>query len=151
MLLGWKDLWEDNVFPWHKEDVHPKLMQNLDILVQTAGKSDPKNCKFFVPLCGKSIDMIFLHNKGFHVIGCEAVEKAVVDFFNENSIEYDKKEISDEISVFDAKTMNIKIVCGDYFKLTPDIVGGKMDCIFDRGSLVAIDKEQRTEYELQGV
>ena len=144
-ILGWKTLWDENVFPWHKEGVNPKLEQRYETLIQAAGKENASQCRFFVPLCGKSVDMIFLLKKGFQVIGCEGVEKPCVDFFEENSIDFTKKDVGDGITMFEAKNMNVKIACGDYFKLTPDILGGKMDCVWDRGSLVAINKSQRPE------
>ncbi len=37
----------------------------------------------------------------------------------------------------------LKIVCGDYFGLTSEILGGSVDCVWDRGSFVAIDVTQR--------
>ena len=79
-------MWDQDVFPWHKEGVHPKLEQRFETLIQAAGKENASECRFFVPLCGKSVDMMFLLKKGFQVIGCEGVEKACVDFFEENSI-----------------------------------------------------------------
>ena len=44
---------------------------------------------------------------------------------------------------YGTKDGNLKIIGGDYFKLTPEILGGKVDCVWDRGSIVAIDVEDR--------
>ena len=41
------------------------------------------------------------------------------------------------------KDGKLKIIGGDYFKLTPDLIGGKVDCVWDQGSIVAIDKGDR--------
>ncbi len=46
--------------------------------------------RVFVPLCGKSIDMLWLVQQGFAVTGCEISELAVEQFFTENSIPYTK-------------------------------------------------------------
>ena len=43
----------------------------------------------------------------------------------------------------ETKDGTLKIIGGNYFKLTPDLLGGKVDCVWDRGSLVAIDTEDR--------
>jgi hypothetical protein len=149
-ILGWKNLWDKAFFPWHKDEVNTKLVKNVENLVQAAGKSNPEDCRFFVPLCGKSKDLIYLRSQGFSVIGIEAVESACQDFFVENSIEFEKKS-SGDLVIFEAKDDGkIKIFCGDYFKLTPEIVGGKFDCVWDRGSLVALPVEMRTKYEKWG-
>ena len=48
---------------------------------------------------------------------------------------------------YETKDGTLKIIGGDYFQLKPDLLGGKVDCVWDRGSLVAIDKEDRIRSE----
>ena len=72
--------------------MNPKLAANLSTVVRTCEKEDPKEIRFFVPLCGKSVDMKYLIEAGFEVVGCEGVEKAVVEFFEENKIDFKKTE-----------------------------------------------------------
>ena len=139
---GWKELWETNTFPWQREDIHPNLVKNLQTLIEATGKN-AEEIRFFVPLCGKTKDLLFLKSQGFQVIGCEGVEKAILDFFTENSVEFSKTDLSEEMSNFASKDGKLHIVKGDYFKLTPEVLGGKMDCVWDRGSLVAIDVAMR--------
>ena len=50
-------------------------------------------CSVFVPLCGKSLDMVWLLEQGFSVTGCEISELAVQQFFTENSIPYEKRKL----------------------------------------------------------
>merc|ERR1719367_1434380 len=115
--------------------------------MEAAGKSNPKECRFFVPLCGKTKDLLFLYSKGFQVIGCEGVHKACTDFFKENSIDdIEIIDLDEGMKSYGTKDGNLKIIGGDYFKLTPEILGGKVDCVWDRGSLVAIDVAKRPEY-----
>ena len=45
--------------------------------------------------------------------------------------------------IFQTVDQKIQIFIGDFFDMTPEILGKKADCVFDRGSLVAIDKELR--------
>ena len=72
---------------------------------------------------------------------------ACIDFFVENSIEYVKVELEEEnMTSFESLDGTLRIVCGDYFKLTSNLLPGKFHCIWDRGSLVAIPKEKRREY-----
>ena len=44
-----------------------------------------------VTMCGKSVDMIWLCERGFSVTGVELTEKAVKEFFEDNSIPYTVK------------------------------------------------------------
>ena len=145
-VKDWEKLWNNDIFPWHKDDVHPKLERYLPDMIQATGKTLRSEIRFFVPLCGKSMDLMFLKSQGFQVIGCECAEKAITDFFKENSLEFSKTEINAEVSRFDSNDKQISMIHGDYFKMTPEVLGGKVDCIWDRGSLVAIDVAKRPEY-----
>ena len=84
-FIGWRELWEKGIFPWHEDAINPKLEKHWSTVFKATGKSSPKECRFFVPLCGKSQDLLFLHAKGFQVIGCEGVHQACIDFFKGNS------------------------------------------------------------------
>ena len=52
-------------------------------------------------------------------------------------------ELGNGMTSYETKDGTLKIIGGNYFKLTPDLLGGKVDCVWDRGSLVAIDMEDR--------
>jgi len=41
-----------------------------------------------VPLCGKTVDMMYLSQYANKVIGVELVEEGIVQFFNENNLTY---------------------------------------------------------------
>ena len=86
---------------------------------------------------------MYLKSQGFQVIGCEGVEKAIEDFFAENSLEFTKSELTGDFSKFASNDGKLQIVKGDFFKATPELLGGKVDCVWDRGSLVAIDVAMR--------
>ena len=47
----------------------------------------PKNGHVFVPLCGKSVDMLWFAKQGLDVIGIELSEIAVTQFFAENDLQ----------------------------------------------------------------
>jgi hypothetical protein len=76
------------------------LTKYLDVVVQATGKDDPSQIRFFVPLCGKTQDLKFLYDQGFHVVGCEGVEKACVEFYEENGMEYSRKEMGNGVTLF---------------------------------------------------
>ena len=46
------------------------------------------DCSVFVPLCGKSLDLLWLHQQGHVVLRIESSELAVNDFFVENGLNY---------------------------------------------------------------
>ena len=50
---------------------------------------------------------------------------ACIDFFVENSIEYVKVELEEEnMTSFESLDGTLRIVCGDYFKLTSNLLPG---------------------------
>ena len=72
----WKFLWEQNLIPFHRSEVDPYLLSYECMLLE-------ENNKVFVPLCGKTMDLVYLAEKGHDVFGCEFTTKAVLDFFFE--------------------------------------------------------------------
>ena len=71
------------------------------------GETDLSKVRFLVPLCGKTKDLVFLYEKGFHVIGLEGVEKACLEFFEENNIEFEKVENRPQFPVFQVSFIQI--------------------------------------------
>ena len=62
--------------------------------------------RFLFPLCGKSRDLIWVYEKGFSVIGIEAVSSVVEALYTESNISFTKcykKEIEGwvyEVKIF---------------------------------------------------
>ena len=61
------------------------FFQHLDVL--TGGS---KSVRFFLPLCGKAGDLLYLYNEGHTVTGVEGVPYVVEQFFRENKLDYEK-------------------------------------------------------------
>ena len=92
--------------------------------------------------------MLYFADKDHDVFGCEYVEKAVIDFFTENCLEYScevKSLPSCHINMYKAKNKRITIYQGDLFALSTDIIG-KFDAIWDRASLAALHPSRRPDY-----
>ena len=138
----WEELWDKNQTGW--QGTHPN--ENLEKLFLDLVPSDQstEGKTVFVPLCGKTLDMRWLYDKGFTVIGVEAVEKAVLEFFEEQKLEYKVEKVG-AFDVYTSKNEKIKIFQGNLFDFSEDLVG-KFDHFWDRGSLVAIDKNTREQY-----
>ena len=135
----WKHMWDINDLKFHQMTVYPDLVKYESIFFKN-------HSKVFLPLCGKSLDMIYLADKGYDVYGCELVEKAVKSFFLENSISYKKNclENTDIIS-YKGNEKKITIYHGNILLLSSQLIG-KFEAIWDRAALVAINILQRPNY-----
>ncbi len=131
----WLDKWRNGQTQFHKETYHEKLLEFFPSLEPEKGQS------ILVPLCGKSRDLIWMASLGLKVVGVELSDLAVNDFFCENKIssfEVKQKGVYREYSY-----ENIKILCGDFFKLSQI---ESFDFIYDRAALVALPFEMRKMY-----
>lgn len=129
----WVNSWEleGHYTSFHRKDVHPYLIKHLPPFA-IEGKS------VFVPLCGKSVDMLYFSHFAYRVVGVEIVEKAVLQFFAENNRPYTRignKFISGNITIF----------CCDLFSLSTEEIG-PVDVVYDRASLVALPMLMRVRY-----
>ena len=78
----WINKWQENSIGFHMEQTNP-------LLIDAYEKLSCKGCMFvFVPLCGKSKDLVWLASLGHKVIGIELSEKAILDFYSENNISF---------------------------------------------------------------
>ena len=98
--------------------------------------------RIFVPLCGKSIDMLWLAGQGYKVIGIEISELACKAFFQENKIRVKITEAGDFIVY---TSPEITLLTGDFFKLDTNHLG-KIDAVYDRAALIALPAEVRQLY-----
>ncbi len=132
----WESRWQEDRIGFHLKEVNPYLIRFSDQLLH----QNPD--KVFVPLCGKTLDLCWLTTKTKKVIGVELVSKAVQDFFAENNIDYLLQQ--DEIlQKFSSKSIDIYL--GDFFDLNPEQTSS-FKAIYDRASIVAIEKPERREY-----
>ena len=135
-MTNWLEFWENNEINWHSDVVTQELEEHLGLL-----KLEPGD-KVFFPLCGKSLDMIYLLNQGFSVIGVELSEIAIKQFFHENGLDFTITQVG-EFDLYSAK--NIEIYCGDFFSLSSKNLS-YVKAVFDRKSLIALDQNLRQKY-----
>ena len=142
----WLERWDNDQTGFHQEDVNPYLAYFYGDKGLPAEKRQA--LKVFVPLCGKSRDMLWLARNGYPVFGVECSERAVDAFFEENAVGFRKAVNEDGAlyqSVPDDTTRQIEIYQGDYFSLQPEHLGDVTD-VFDRASLVALPGDMRRAY-----
>ena len=137
-LKRWVQMWDSNKLGFHKAETHPDLKKHEQLFLQ-------EKSRVYLPLCGKSLDLVYLADKGHDVYGCEFVEKGVKDFFKELDLEYTVSSSNTAVNVYKAISKQIALYQGDFFALSSNVIG-KFDAIWDRGSLVAIDPCQRKDY-----
>ena len=133
---NWLEFWANNETNWHSDVVTQELEKYLGLLKLESGDT------VFVPLCGKSLDMIYMLNRGFSVIGVEVSEIGIKQFFHENGLDFTISQVG-EFDLYSAK--NIEIYCGDFFSLTSKHLCG-VKAVFDRKSLIALDRNLRQKY-----
>ncbi|MDX3775465.1 thiopurine S-methyltransferase [Chromatiaceae bacterium AAb-1] len=130
----WHQRWQNNELGFHLEEVHPLLKSCLEQV------SEQKS-EILVPLCGKSLDMLYL-SAGIKVIGVELSAIACEQFCTENQLTATVTQFG-EYQLF--KSGNITLWQGDFFKL-PDAVTSSCSLVYDRAALIALPDIMRTQY-----
>lgn len=130
----WNERWMNNQIGFHQQRPHSSLVKFIDVF--------KGHKKVLVPLCGKTLDMLFLRQNGYEVIGVEFSELAVFDFIKENNISMNKTS-EGTFQVFRGE--GITLYQGDFFNLTSEHLKGVTAC-YDRASMVAFDSDERIRY-----
>lgn len=132
----WHNRWENNLTGFHLNEVNPHLKENWPAMYLES------IARVFVPLCGKTIDLIWLAEQGHQVVGIELSQLAVEAFFNDNKLHVERSQVG-ALELW--KSDKIALFCGDIFDLTPEVLG-KVDAVYDRASLIALPPSMRQEY-----
>eukprot|EP00461_Guttulinopsis_vulgaris_P000927 UN00927 len=148
-LTVWNGYWSRGHTEWQLDELNPAIQKYGHHWIH----SDEKNLSIMFPLCGKSLDLKILADKGHITFGVEGVDDAVAAFGDANDLN-DRRidENTDQTPGFKINKFaedKITIYQGDFFDWTKDPKDTnfpKFDRIFDRGSLVAIHPSKRAEY-----
>jgi thiopurine S-methyltransferase len=132
----WLQSWRDKNTDFHQVVVNPLLARYWPLLEL------PNRCRIFVPLCGKSLDILWLAEQGHRVIGVELSPIAVKAFFEENGL---TPTVHSKGKFSSWSHGNITILCGDYFALTKHELGN-VNTVYDRAALTALDEDVRKSY-----
>lgn len=135
----WHERWENNLIGFHLDEVNPKLGEFWPELDLAPGS------RVLVPLCGKTLDLIWLAEQGYEVVGVELSPLAVEAFFTEQGLQADKI-MSDCFDVW--RSGNITVFCADFFDLVAADVG-TINAVYDRAALIALPKNMRSAYVRQ--
>ena len=135
-MTDWINRWENNKIGWHAEQVNRHLIKYLNKFDLLTGES------IFVPLCGKTNDMLFLLEKDLKVIGVEMSNIAIDQFFSENELDHIVSKV-DKFDLYEGD--GIKLYCGDFFDLKSSHLEN-VRAIYDRASLIALNEDLRQKY-----
>lgn len=142
----WQSRWGEGRIGFHKSEVNPLLLKYFTALQLKKGS------RVLVPLSGKSIDMAWLAQQGYEVVGIELVESAVQAFFAEQNISPTIHQHADNPAVKyyqgQLAEQTITLWVADIFALTAEDVGN-VDAVYDRAALIALPTDMRLRYSEQ--
>jgi thiopurine S-methyltransferase len=130
----WFDAWAEGRIGFHINQAHPELVR---FYAHLSGQK-----RVLVPLCGKSLDLRWLAEKGHEVVGVELVPQAVETFFQEQGLTYLKEGRH-------FKSAAIDLITADIFTVDVSELGTPADAVWDRAALVALEPSVREAYVAQ--
>jgi len=131
----WQQCWQQQRIGFHQAQWHPWLA----ILTSQLALTRPQRC--FVPLCGKSLDMLWWAELGT-VIGAELSSLACEQFYLEQDWPVTVQPAGEHQSYLHPQ---VTILQGDFFALQPEQLGA-VELIYDRAALIALPEAMRREY-----
>ena len=132
----WRNRWVDNEIGWHQESANGLLQEYWNQV------TDGESGTVLVPLCGKSLDMVWLAQQGHQVIGVELSDVAIESFFRENELDASWEERAG-FRLMQAGPYTL--YCGDFFETAPELLGS-IDFIYDRAAHIALPETMRARY-----
>jgi len=135
-LNFWHERWQANLTGFHQSEINDYLVRYWPRL------NLAKDSRILVPLCGKSLDMLWLREQGHPVVGVEVSQIAIESFFEENGLtpvvheeHFGHRYVADQL----------ELLCADFFSLTQADIG-ELGAFYDRAALIALTPAQRAVY-----
>lgn len=135
----WLDRWRTGQIAFHQSSVDRSLRRYWPALEVGGGN------RVLAPLCGKSLDLLWLRDQGLEVVGVELAPAAVEAFFQENGLPA-RRHAGRPFDAYDIP--GIRLLCGDFFALTPALLG-RIDAVYDRAALISWAPALRDGYIAQ--
>jgi len=132
----WHERWDNNEIGFHQAQVNTYLQRYWSQLGLSA------DSRILVPLCGKSLDMCWLLERGHSVLGVELDSRAVESFFSDNA------PVANclQSGAFHAwRHPQVEILQGDFMALTAAQTTD-VRCVYDRAAMIALPPEMRRDY-----
>lgn len=132
----WLQRWKEGSTGWHRDAVMPLLQQHwpaLDI---------PSGTQVLVPLCGKTLDMLWLADQGLQVLGVELSSFAIEQFCADNDLDPVLEQTEDGPCYHAG---NIRIIQNNVLDLSSATLA-TCGAFYDRAAVIAQTDKQRTDY-----
>ena len=133
----WHNKWEQKQIGFHLPHTQPLLEKYW---LQQVTKNGSDNTTVLVPLCGKSIDLLWLRQQKFNVQGVELSPIAASEFFSEQQL---TPKITTDKDFTHYSIDQLEIMVGDFFKL-PET--NTYPLIYDRAALIALPQKIQQNY-----
>jgi len=135
----WHQRWRERQIGFHQSSPHPFLERWWPTLAVAPG------ARVYVPLCGKSLDMVWLAVRGYAVVGSEISSLAVADFFGEQQHQHTDVVLESRGPFSVHRAGRYELLQGDALQLTPELLG-PVQAAYDRAALVALPPAMRETY-----
>ncbi|MFS0827939.1 thiopurine S-methyltransferase [Pseudomonas phoenicis] len=132
----WHQRWAAQQIGFHQAEVNAYLRRHWPRLGLAGGS------QVLVPLCGKSLDLLWLAEQGHRVLGVELSREAVAAFFEASKL----TPGVEKRGAFEVwRVEQLQVWCGDAFDLTPVDLAG-CAAFYDRAGLIALPPAMRQRY-----
>jgi thiopurine S-methyltransferase len=135
----WLARWAKHEIGFHQQHINEYLVQHWPQLQIPQGET------VFVPLSGKSLDMRWLQERGYRVLGVEIANNACRQFFQEWNVT-PSVTVNGKFERWEAQ--GVTLLCGDFFDLKSEDVAN-VRVVFDRAALVALPPPLRQTYAVK--
>lgn len=132
----WHERWERGETAFHRDRVNEDLERHAGWLLDGGAH------RVLVPLCGKTLDLAWLADRGHEVVGVELSPIAARAVFSAQGV---TPEVTEEGPLVRYRHGSLTVLCGDVFEVRPDHVG-PIDRVWDRAALIALPTALRARY-----
>ncbi|HEY9031426.1 MAG TPA: thiopurine S-methyltransferase [Kangiella sp.] len=136
----WDNCWQRESQPFHLAEAHTFLVKYVEQYFS-------KDKKIFVPLSGKSVDLVFLSQQGYYPVGIEFNPKAVNRFIQEQQLEFSSQNFpvanGNQLTRHHNDTMEVWLA--DFFDITENHVEN-FEQVYDRAAFIALPESMRADY-----
>ncbi|KIQ96663.1 thiopurine S-methyltransferase [Lysobacter sp. A03] len=132
----WQQRWQEGRIGFHQDRETPLMLKHWPSLQVPAGS------RVFVPLAGKTLDMLWFADQGYRVLGIELATTAIQQFLAEHGLQ---AEITDAPDARHYRAGDIELINGDVFEQDPAQLAG-CDAVYDRAALIALPPALRQRY-----
>ncbi|CAN5862142.1 thiopurine S-methyltransferase [soil metagenome] len=132
----WHEKWARGDIGFHIAEANAMLVKHI------AALQLPAASRIFLPLCGKTLDMHWLLQKGYRIVGIDLSELAIRALFAELGWQPQVTQVG---ALLQFSAPNIDLFAGDFFQLSAATLG-QVDAVYDRAALVALPETMRSDY-----